>query len=154
MSKRSARIAPIPNVASARAWASAVLKSTLARSASKLRHCALSRSARAITARSSRSSKRGSMANRCGPGTATTSTSITATSGVRTITTEGEDMLTHPTLDQLNHLSLYGMAKAFGAMTRNDDARTLSDTDRPGLISEHEQTWRQEKRSAALLSQE
>ena len=31
-------------------------------------------------------------------------------------------MLTHPTLDQLNHLGLYGMAKAFGAMATNDDA--------------------------------
>ena len=60
-------------------------------------------------------------------------------------------MLTHPTLDQLNHLGLYGMAKAFGAMATNDDARTLSHAEWLGLILDHELTWRQEKRMAARL---
>src|SRR3546814_17430589 len=43
------------------------------------------------------------------------------------------------------------MAKAFGAMATNDDARTLSHAEWLGLILDHELTWRQEKRMAARL---
>jgi hypothetical protein len=49
-------------------------------------------------------------------------------------------MLTHPTLDQLNHLGLYGMAKAFGALSVNDEAQRLSHAEWLGLILDHEAT--------------
>ena len=38
-------------------------------------------------------------------------------------------MLTHPTLDQLNQLGLFGMAKAFGEVAASGDAAALPHTD-------------------------
>ncbi len=35
-------------------------------------------------------------------------------------------MLTHPTLDQLNQLGLFGMAKAFGEAQSSAEAATLT----------------------------
>lgn len=60
-------------------------------------------------------------------------------------------MLTHPTLDQLNHLGLHGMAKAFGTMAENPDAATLSHAEWLGVILDHELSWRQDKRMAMRL---
>jgi len=38
-------------------------------------------------------------------------------------------MLTHPTLDQLNQLGLFGMAKAFGEVATSGDAAALPHPD-------------------------
>lgn len=60
-------------------------------------------------------------------------------------------MLTHPTLDQLNHLGLHGMAKAFDAMSQNPETATLSHAEWLGVILDHELSWRQDKRMAMRL---
>jgi hypothetical protein len=47
---------------------------------------------------------------------------------------------TLPTLDQLNILGLYGMVKAFGALSANDEAQGLSHAEWLGLILDYEAT--------------
>lgn len=49
-------------------------------------------------------------------------------------------MLTHPTLDQLNTLGLYGMAKAFSELDKHDDSATLSHAEWLGLLLDREMT--------------
>ncbi|MEY2928107.1 MAG: hypothetical protein RL367_2584 [Pseudomonadota bacterium] len=60
-------------------------------------------------------------------------------------------MLTHPTLDQLGTLGLFGMAKAFPALAADSDAKTLGHAEWLGLLLDHEATWRHDKRLSARL---
>lgn len=60
-------------------------------------------------------------------------------------------MLAHPTLDQLNQLGLYGMAKAFADLGGNDEAAGLSHPEWLALLLDHETTHRRDKRLAARL---
>ena len=60
-------------------------------------------------------------------------------------------MLTHPTLDQLNQLSLPGMAQAFAELEAAGDAATLSHADWLGLLLDRELTHRRDKRLATRL---
>ena len=60
-------------------------------------------------------------------------------------------MLTHPTLDQLNQLGLFGMAKAFAELQATGDAAQLSHPDWLGLLIESELSHRRDKRLATRL---
>src|SRR5947209_12572364 len=58
-------------------------------------------------------------------------------------------MLTHPTLDLLHELGLHGMAKGFKALEQNAEARALEHAEWLGLLLQHEQTLRRQKRFEA-----
>ena len=58
-------------------------------------------------------------------------------------------MLHHPTIDLLNELALYGMAKGFRELTDNAEAGTLNHAEWLGLLLEHEATLRRQKRFEA-----
>ena len=58
-------------------------------------------------------------------------------------------MLTHPTLDLLHDLGLYGMAKGFKALEQATEARALEHAEWLGLLLEHEATLRRQKRFEA-----
>lgn len=60
-------------------------------------------------------------------------------------------MLNHPTLDQLNALGLYGMAKAFVEIETSSEASELGHREWLGLLLEREKSWRQDKRFSARL---
>jgi DNA replication protein DnaC len=60
-------------------------------------------------------------------------------------------MLTHPTLDQLNQLGLFGMAKAFGEATASGDADQLPHPDWLALLLDREIAYRHDKRLTARL---
>ena len=60
-------------------------------------------------------------------------------------------MLTHPTLDQLNALGLYGMAKAFGEIEASGEAATYNHAEWLALLLDRETSWRHEKRLFARL---
>ncbi len=60
-------------------------------------------------------------------------------------------MLTHPTLDQLNALGLYGMAKAFKDLADNPEAKDLGHADWLALVLEREAAYRQDRRLGARL---
>ena len=60
-------------------------------------------------------------------------------------------MLTHPTLDQLNTLGLYGMAKAFSELDKHGDSATLNHAEWLGLLLDREMTHRHDKRLIARL---
>jgi hypothetical protein len=60
-------------------------------------------------------------------------------------------LLTHPTLDQMNALGLYGMAKAFGEIEASGDAATLNHAEWLALLLDRETTWRHERRLFARL---
>lgn len=60
-------------------------------------------------------------------------------------------MLIHPTLDQLNQLGLYGMAKAFAGLATDEEAPGLGHAEWLGLLLDHETTYRHDKRLAARL---
>ena len=55
-------------------------------------------------------------------------------------------MLTHPTLDLLHELGLHGMANGFKMLEQNAEARTLEHAEWLGLLLQHEQTLRRQKR--------
>jgi DNA replication protein DnaC len=55
-------------------------------------------------------------------------------------------MLTHPTLDLLHELGLHGMANGFKALEQNAEARALEHAEWLGLLLQHEQTLRRQKR--------
>ena len=61
-------------------------------------------------------------------------------------------MLTHPTLDQLNQLGLFGMAKAFDEVAASGDAAALP---APGLglrcCCDREMTYRHDRKLTARL---
>jgi DNA replication protein DnaC len=58
-------------------------------------------------------------------------------------------MLTHPTLNLLHDLGLYGMAKGFKELEQAADTRTLQHAEWLGLLLEHEATLRRQKRFEA-----
>jgi len=60
-------------------------------------------------------------------------------------------MLTHPTLDQLQALGLYGMAKAFIDVEAQGEAKTLAHAEWLAILLEREVSLRHDKRLAARL---
>ena len=54
-------------------------------------------------------------------------------------------MLAHPTLDQLNALGLYGLAKGFKDLEHKPEARGLDHAEWLGLLLEYELTLRRQK---------
>jgi DNA replication protein DnaC len=67
------------------------------------------------------------------------------------LNTKGKDMLNHPTLDQLNELGLFGMAKAFSEIMASGDAATLTVAEGLGLLLDREASDRHDKRLASRL---
>jgi DNA replication protein DnaC len=59
---------------------------------------------------------------------------------------EDHHMLTHPTLDLLHELGLHGMANGFKMLEQNVEARALEHAEWLGLLLQHEQTLRRQKR--------
>ena len=55
-------------------------------------------------------------------------------------------MLTHPTLDLLHELGLHGMANGFKMLEQNAEARALEHAEWLGLLLQHEQSLRRQKR--------
>jgi len=55
-------------------------------------------------------------------------------------------MLTHPTLDLLHELGLHGLANGFKMLEQNAEARALEHAEWLGLLLQHEQTLRRQKR--------
>ena len=62
-------------------------------------------------------------------------------------------MLTHPTLDKIKTLKLYGMAKAFAEQLQMTDIHELSFEERLGLLIEREATDRENRRLQTRLRQ-
>lgn len=60
-------------------------------------------------------------------------------------------MLTHPTLDKMEQLKLFGMAKAFREQFQNQQAAELSFEERLGLLVDREMSERENKRLATRL---
>ncbi len=60
-------------------------------------------------------------------------------------------MLTHPTLDQLNQLGLFGMAKAFGESQASAEASALTHPEWLALLLDREMTYRHDRKLAARL---
>jgi DNA replication protein DnaC len=60
-------------------------------------------------------------------------------------------VLTHPMLEQLNAMGLYGMAKAFQEMNANPDAQGLNHAEWLALLLDHEVRLRQDKRFASRI---
>lgn len=60
-------------------------------------------------------------------------------------------MLHHPTLDQLRHLKLHGMARAFGELTDNADAEALAHADWLALLLDREDAERNDRRLTCRL---
>jgi DNA replication protein DnaC len=60
-------------------------------------------------------------------------------------------LLTHPTLDQLHALGLYGMAKAFSEIMASGEETPLSHPEWLALLLERETSWRHDKRFTARL---
>jgi len=60
-------------------------------------------------------------------------------------------LLPHPTIDQLNAMGLYGMAKAFHDITANPDADALSHGEWLALLLDREQALRHDRRLSARL---
>ena len=54
-------------------------------------------------------------------------------------------MLAHPTLDQLDSLGLYGLAKGFRELEHKPEARSLDHAEWLGLLLEYELTLRRQK---------
>jgi hypothetical protein len=66
------------------------------------------------------------------------SRSCTPTSVARATTIRRDDLLKHPTLDQLNALGLHGMAKAFVEIAANGQANGLGHHEWLGLLLDRE----------------
>jgi DNA replication protein DnaC len=60
-------------------------------------------------------------------------------------------LLTHPTLDQLQALSLHGMARAFGEIIASAEAQSLSHPEWLALLLDREASHRRDKRLAMRL---
>jgi DNA replication protein DnaC len=60
-------------------------------------------------------------------------------------------MLTHPTLDQLNQLGLFGMAKAFGEAETSTEAAALTHPEWLALLLDREMIYRHDRKLAARL---
>ena len=63
----------------------------------------------------------------------------------RLLPLRGSPMLAHPTLDQLNALGLYGLAKGFKELEHKAEARGLDHAEWLGLLLEYELTLRRQK---------
>ncbi len=71
--------------------------------------------------------------------------STTPICAVPATTIEGKTMLAHPTLDQLNALGLYGLAKGFKELENKAEVRGLDHAEWLGLLLEYELTLRRQK---------
>ena len=60
-------------------------------------------------------------------------------------------MLTHPTLDQLNQLGLFGMAKAFSEAETSAEAAALTHPEWLALLLDREMAYRHDRKLAARL---
>jgi DNA replication protein DnaC len=60
-------------------------------------------------------------------------------------------MLTHPTLDQLHQLGLYGMAKAFTEAETSDQAAALGHPEWLALLIDRELAYRHDRKLTARL---
>jgi hypothetical protein len=60
-------------------------------------------------------------------------------------------MLNHPTLDRLNELGLFGMAKAFSELMTSGDAATLSIADGLALLLDRESSYRNDAGTRAKV---
>jgi len=60
-------------------------------------------------------------------------------------------MLVHPTLDKIEQLRLFGMAKALSEQLQNQEATALSFEERLGLLVDREMTERENRRLTTLL---
>jgi DNA replication protein DnaC len=60
-------------------------------------------------------------------------------------------MLSHPTLDQLQQLGLYGMAKAFAEAQTSDEAAALAHPEWLALLIDREVAYRHDKKLTARL---
>ena len=60
-------------------------------------------------------------------------------------------MLTHPTLDQLHQLGLFGMAKAFGDAEASTEAAALTHPEWLALLLDREVAYRHDRKLAARL---
>jgi DNA replication protein DnaC len=60
-------------------------------------------------------------------------------------------MLAHPTLDQLNQLGLFGMAKAFNEVAQSGEAAGLPHPDWLALLLDREMTYRHDRKLTARL---
>jgi DNA replication protein DnaC len=60
-------------------------------------------------------------------------------------------MLTHPTLDQLHQLGLYGMAKAFTEAETSDEAAALTHPEWLALLIDREVAYRHDRKLTARL---
>ena len=60
-------------------------------------------------------------------------------------------MLMHPTLDKIEQLRLFGMAKALREQLQNQKATALSFEERLGLLIDREMTERENRRLATRL---
>jgi IstB-like ATP binding protein len=60
-------------------------------------------------------------------------------------------LLTHPTLDQLHHLGLHGMAKAFIDIEAGGEAASLGHAEWLALLLEREASLRRDKRLSKRL---
>src|SRR5271166_4421172 len=63
----------------------------------------------------------------------------------RLLPLRGNPMLAHPTLDQLNALGLYGLAKGFKELENKAEVRGLDHAEWLGLLLEYELTLRRQK---------
>src|SRR3981189_252319 len=73
------------------------------------------------------------------------------TSVGRATTIRRDDLLKHPTLDQLSALGLHGMAKAFVEIAANGQVDGLGHHEWLGLLLDREASWRQDKSFAGRL---
>ena len=62
-------------------------------------------------------------------------------------------MLTHPTLEKLRSLRLSGMSKALEEQLNNPEAESLGFLERLGLLIDHEETSRADRRLTTRLRQ-
>lgn len=63
-------------------------------------------------------------------------------------------MLSHPTLDQLHQLGLYGMAKAFTEAETSDEAAALAHPEWLALLIDREVAYRHDRKLTARLRQQ
>jgi DNA replication protein DnaC len=67
------------------------------------------------------------------------------------LNTKEKNMLNHPTLDRLNELGLFGMAKAFADVMASGEVATLTLAEGLGLLLDRETCYRHDRRLASRL---
>src|SRR5208337_2654743 len=73
------------------------------------------------------------------------------TSVGRATTIRRDNLLKHPTLDQLHALGLHGMAKAFADLADAGQVKDIAHADWLALLLAREASWRRDKRLTARL---